>query len=118
MKINGKQAVKLRSGLIRFNNYFKQLAALFKIYADLECNLEKVHINKRGNDTSYTEKYQDHIPNSFGYKVVCADDNLSKTIFLYRGKNAVYKFIDAVLKEDDYCKRWWMNILIKILSCV
>ena len=105
MKINGKQAVKLRSGLIKFKNHFKQLAAPFKINADLECNLEQIHTNKRGNDTSYTEKYQDHIPNSFGYKVVCADDNFSKTIFLYRGENAVYKFLDAILKEYDYCKR-------------
>ena len=108
MKINGKQAVKLRSGLIKFKNHFKQLAAPFKIYADLECNLEQIHTNKRGNDTSYTEKYQDHIPNSFGYKVVCADDNLSKTIFLFLYEvrmqfiNSLMQFLKRmIIAKDD-----------------
>ena len=56
LKTNGKQAVKLRSGLIKFKNHVKQLTAPFKIYADFEWNLEKIHTNKRGNDASYTEK--------------------------------------------------------------
>ena len=43
------------------------------------------------SDTSYTEKYQDHIPCSFAYKIVCVDDIFSKPVVLYRGKNAVYK---------------------------
>ena len=42
-------------------NYFKQIAVPFKIYADTECNLEKIHINDRDKKTSYTEKYQNHI---------------------------------------------------------
>ena len=98
MKINGKQTVKLRSGSIKFKNLFKQLAMLFKIYPDFECNLEKIHANKRGNDTSYTKKYQDHIPCSFAYKFVCIDDNFSKPVVFYRGEDAVYKFIEAILK--------------------
>ena len=31
--INGKQSVKLKTGSIRFKNYFKQLLVPFKIYA-------------------------------------------------------------------------------------
>ena len=40
--INGKQSVKLEKGIIRFENYFKQIPVPFKIYADLECNLRGV----------------------------------------------------------------------------
>ena len=40
--INGKQSVKLEKGIIRFENYFKQIPLPFKIYADLECNLRGV----------------------------------------------------------------------------
>ena len=29
----------------------------------------------------------------------------SKDAVLYRGKNAAYKFIEAILKENDYCKK-------------
>ena len=42
--INGKQSVKLNSGLISFKNYFKQLSVLFKIYADFECILKRVRV--------------------------------------------------------------------------
>ena len=105
LKINSKQIVKLRRGSIRFENHFKQLTAPFKIYADFEYNLEKIQTNKRRNDTSYTEKYQDHIPCSFAYKVVCIDDNFNKLVFLYTGENAVYRFIEAILEEYDYCKK-------------
>ena len=34
------KTVKLRSGLIKFKNYFKQLAVPFKIYADFDCTLK------------------------------------------------------------------------------
>ena len=57
---------------------------------------------------------QDHIPCSFTYKVVCVDDNFSKPIVLYRGENAIYKSIEAIHKECNYCKKLWKSILIKI----
>ena len=42
MSINGKQSVKLETGIIEFKNYFKQISFPFKIYADFECNLRGV----------------------------------------------------------------------------
>ena len=48
---------------------------------------------------------QKHIPCSFAYKVVCIDDKFSKPIVVFRGKNAAYKFIKAILKEYEYCKK-------------
>ena len=42
---------------------------------------------------SCSEKYQDHIPYSFAYKLVCGDDKFSEPIVLYRGENAAYRFI-------------------------
>ena len=41
LSINGKQFVKLEEGIIKFENYFKQIPVPFKIYADFECNLKK-----------------------------------------------------------------------------
>ena len=40
--INGKESVKLSERIIEFENYFKQISATFKIYADYECNLRGV----------------------------------------------------------------------------
>ena len=91
LKINGKQNVKLTCGSIKFKNHFKHLAASFKIYADFKSIFKGVKSNDRNNTTSYTEKYQQHIPFSFAYKFVCVDDKFSKSVVLYRGK---MQFID------------------------
>ena len=42
LSINGKQSVILEKGIIKFENYFKQIPVPFKIYADFECNLRDV----------------------------------------------------------------------------
>ena len=38
----------------------------------------------------YTSKYQNNIPCSFAYKLVCVDDKFSKDVVLYRGKDPVF----------------------------
>ena len=88
-------------GIIEFENYFKQLPVPFKIYADFECNFKNVEIY----EGLYTKKYDDHIPYSYAYKIVCIDDRFSKSILIYRGKNAAYEFTRAILKEYKYCKK-------------
>ena len=94
--INGKQNAKLGKGSISFKNYSKQLPVPFKIYADFECILRPTSSLKKINNknTSYTEKYQSHIPCSFSFKVICIDSKFSKDIVIYRGKDAIYKFIE------------------------
>ena len=54
---------------------------------------------------SCSKKYQDHIPCSFAYKLVCVDDKFSKSIVVFRGENVAYEFIKAILKEYEYCKK-------------
>ena len=99
--INGSQSVRLEKRTIGFKNHFKQIPVPFKIYAGFECNLRSV----QSYEGSYTRKYQDHIPCSFAYKVVCIDDRFTKPIVVYRGENAAYEFIKAILKEYKYCKK-------------
>ena len=43
-------------------------------------------------------KYQDHIPCSFAYKFVCADDKFSKQIVFYSGENVKMLLIDLLKK--------------------
>ena len=91
LSINGVQSVKVGEGIIKFENYFKQLLVSFKIYSDFECNLRNVEIY----EGSYTKKYHDHVPCSFAYKIVCIDDKFNKSIAVYRGENGAYAFIKA-----------------------
>ena len=95
------QSVNVEEGIIEFENYFKQLPTSFKIYADFECNLRDVEIY----EGSYTKKYHDHVPCSFTYKIVCIDDKFSLAIVFYRGENAAYEYVKAILEEYKYCKK-------------
>ena len=101
LSINGQQSTNLEKGAIEFKNYLKQLPVPFKIYADFECNFKNVE----RYESSCTKTFNEHVPCSYAYKVVCIDDKYSKSIFVYRGKNAAYEFIRSILKEHKDCKK-------------
>ena len=75
LMINGGQNVKLEKGFIEFKNFNRQIPVPFKISAD------------------------------FAYKLAFVDDKFSKDDVLYRGKNAVYKFIQSIFREYSYYRR-------------
>ena len=88
---------------VKFKNFHKQLPVPFVIYSDFEAITEKVQGCKPNNDKSYTEAYQKHTDCRYGYKVVCCyDDKYSKQVLIYRGENAVRKFMEKI--KVQYCK--------------
>ena len=95
LNINGAQSVRLEKGTIEFK------PVPFKVYADFECNLEHVE----SHEGSYSKKYEHHIPCMFAYKLVCVGDKSTRWIVAFRGENAAYEFIKAILKEYQYCKK-------------
>ena len=115
LTINGNQAINMSKqgeNILRFNNFHKQLPVPFVIYADFEAITKKVQgceqceeMKKKKNKRSYTEAYLTHEDCGSAYKVVCCyDDKYSKPIQMYRGENAVYKFMEKMLEEVEYCK--------------
>ena len=111
--MNGTQAVRMptkKNNILRFNNSHKQLPVPFVIYADFEAITEKIQGCRRNNNKSYTEAYQKHTDCGYGYKVVCHyDDKHTKPVQIYRGEKAVYKFMEAMLDEVQYCKTIMKN---------
>ena len=101
MSINRAQSVRLEKGTIEFKNYFKQIPVTFKVYYDFECNLKTVE----RYEEFYSKIFQDHIPFRFVYKLVCVDDEFTMPIVVFRGENAAYEFIKAIVKEYEYCKK-------------
>ena len=101
LSTNGSQSVKLEKRTIEFENLLKQILVLFKICSDFEHILNSVE----GHEGSCSRKHQDHIPCSFAYKLVCVDDKFSKPIVVFSSGNAAFKFIKAILKEYEYCKK-------------
>ena len=108
ISINGKQAIKMpeKGDKVYFKNHHKQLSVPFVIYADFEAITEKVLGCQPSNEKSYTEAYQKHTDCGFGYKVVCCyDHKYSRPVQIYRGENAVYKFMENMLEEVNWCKQ-------------
>ena len=109
IQVNGVQAVKMPDkdkNILKFNNFHKQQPVPFVIYADFEAITEKISGCKPNNDKSYTEAYQKHTDCSYAYKIVCRyDDKYTKPIQIYRGKKAVFKFMERMLEEVKYCKK-------------
>ena len=87
--INGCQAVNYESGTIKFTNYNKQIPILFKIYADIECFLKRTN----SYEGEYTIKYQKHILNTIGAKLVCIDDRFTLPSIIFTAKNCINEFI-------------------------
>ena len=115
LTINGNQAInmpKKGENILKFINFHKQLPVPFVIYSDFEAITKKVQGCKQSeemenekNKRSYTEAYQTHEDCGYGYKVVCCcREKYSKPIQMYQGENAVYKFIEKMLEEVEYCK--------------
>ena len=75
----------------------------FMICADFESILVPEDNGKQYPGESYTNKFQKHIVCSYGFKLVCANDNFSKSFKTYLGKYAVYNFIDNMIKKSKYC---------------
>ena len=101
LSVNRAQSVRLEKETTEFKKYFKQIPVRFYVYTDFGCNLESVE----SYEGSYSKKYQDRITCSFAYKLVCVDDKFSNSIVLFRGENAAYKFIKAIFKEYECCKK-------------
>ena len=98
LSINSPQSARLEKGTIEFKNYLKKTKTVpIKIYADFECNLKSVESYE--GEGAYSEKYQDLVSCSFAFKLVRVDDKFSKSVFVFRGKNAAPEFIKAILKE-------------------
>ena len=120
IQVNGTQAVKMPdkdNNILKFNNFYKQQAVPFVIYADFEAIIEKISGCKPNNDKSYTEAYQKHTDCGYGYKVVCCyDDKYTKPVQIYRGEKAVYKFMENMLKEVKYCKKTMKRFFNKPLK--
>ena len=93
--INGCQAVNYESGTIKFTNHNKQIPILFKIYADTGYFLKRVNSYKG----EHTIKYQEHILNSIGGKLVSIDDRFTSRSIVFKRKDCINKFITWVLGQ-------------------
>src|SRR5882757_6794819 len=102
IKINGVQDIGMpkEGSCIEFKNLKNTLDVPFVIYADLESLLIPLEIDMKNN--SQTTKTHEHIPCSYGYKVVCKlDDKLSVPYKTYKGEDCIEKFFEELFEEGN-----------------
>ena len=118
--VNGTQAINMpdkNNNILKFNNFHKQQAVPFVIYADFEAITEKIQGCRQYDEKSFTEAYQKHTDCGYGYKLVCCyDDKYTKPLQLYRGQHAVYGFMEAMLQEVEYCIKVMQDFFNKPLQ--
>ena len=85
-----------------FKDYHKQLKVPFAIYADFESLTTKIDSAQPNHEKSSTEKYQYHQPCGFSYIVVSNHEKYSKPPVVYRGEDAVDKFLKCLEEEQEY----------------
>ena len=64
--------------IFKYNHGEKSLKAMFMIYADLECLLEKMNICQNNLEKSYTKKKIKHISSGYSLFTSCLFDPIKK----------------------------------------
>ena len=87
---------------VEFRNHQKQLPAPFVVYADFESIVVPMDV-KEGRKT---QQYQTHKGCGYGLKVVCCyDDRFSKPVEVYRGEDAIPRFLERLLELEKEIKK-------------
>ena len=104
-KINVKQNVimPVRSEYVKLKNYERKIQSAFIIYADFESILVPEDNGKQNQEELYTNKYQKYVACTYGYKLVFVDDKFSQPFKTCLGEDAIYNFINNMIKESKYC---------------
>ena len=63
---------------VKFKSFEGKIKSPFIVYEYFESILVSKYSRKLNPNESYTNKYQKHVPCSYGYKLVCVYDKLSK----------------------------------------
>ena len=99
----GAQAVNLpkKGTTLCFSSPKNSVPCPFVIYADIEALLIPIKNSKQDPNNSYTINKHKHEACSIGYKVVCSEnDKYSKPFKMFRGKDAISKFFEALFEEE------------------
>src|SRR5688572_7004230 len=89
--------------MLGFKNYYRKMRVPFIIYADFESFIKPIDTCQPNPTTSYTNKYQKHVPSSFCYYIKCFDDDIySRAPITFTAEN-----------EDDDVAQIFIDTLIE-----
>ena len=65
--------------VVRFKNYERTKNLAFAVYADFECFVQPLDTVDKDLSSSFTTRYQSHVPSGFCYVIKCSDENACPT---------------------------------------
>ena len=86
---------------LQFVDFHKQDRLKFVIYCDFESLLVPLATCQPPPNSSHSNRTHLHVPCAFSYVVVSTFKELSKPPVVYRGPDAVDRFLSLLLKEED-----------------
>ena len=81
----------------------------FKIYADLECLLQKQQSCQNNPDKSYTERKAIHEPCGYSLDLITSFDKKENKHSFYRGKDCIKKFCKELKELSTKIINWKQN---------
>ena len=103
--MNGNETIKMakKGEYVKFKHFERKLKSPLTIFADFESILVPEDNVKQNLNESYTNIFQKHVACSYGYKLLCVDDRVSKSFKSYFREDAVYNSISIMIEESKYC---------------
>ena len=92
--------------LLEFNQCHKFDEALFIIYANLECIIEKIDRCKNNPENRSTIKIREHSPSDFSMSIISSFRSIENRHDVYRGNDCMETFFESlreyVIKIIDF----------------
>src|ERR1043165_8232214 len=90
--------------MLSFKNYNRSMRVPFVVYADFESFIKPIATCQPDPNTSFTNKYQMHVPSSFCYYIKCFDDSVySRDPVMFTAENedddVAQIFLDSLIKD-------------------
>ena len=99
--------------ILEFDQYQKSNKALFIIYADIECLIEKIDGCKLNPEHSPSTKVRKNIPSSFSMSAISSLRSIQNKRDVCRGKNCMKTFCkylrEHAMKIIKFKKEKWSN---------
>ena len=85
--------------ILKYDHGEKSLKALFMIYADLECLLEKMHSCQNNPEKSYTEIKTKHTPSGYSIFTNCSFNPTKNKLDCYKVEDCMERFCKDLKKH-------------------
>ena len=102
--------------IMYFKNVEKQLRLPFIVYGDFETILVPQDEENNDRSASSTEKTHEHQASGFSYILVSEVEDYNTPPVVYRGENAIDKFLECLLEEEKRIKTILKHVVPMQLS--